>query len=120
MVRRESDTLAAELVIRDVLLGLGDSFQSDDGPRITDATLSNGESTAVTWEYECVHSGLFQGLNPTGKRLTIRGITIIANHLDDEKGASFARYIDWSQVMTDLGMYASYRPTIATTTDPEP
>ena len=114
MVMRERDTLAEELVVRDVLLGLGDSFRSEEGPKVTDATLTNGESTAVVWEYECEHTGLFQGLNPTGKRLTIRGITIVADHRDDEKEASFSRNIDWAQVMTDLGMYASYRPTIAT------
>ena len=47
VVMRERDTLAEELVVRDVLLGLGDSFTSEDGPRVTDATLSHHHVNAL-------------------------------------------------------------------------
>ena len=31
-----------------------------------------------------------------------------------EAGTTFSRYVDWSSVMEQLGMYANYRPTIDT------
>jgi hypothetical protein len=108
----EMDEVAAQIVVEDLNTGLRDSFESEVGPKIVDASRTNGESTAVEWEYECRHSGLFQGLNPTGKQFTITGVTLVSRHLTGEDEPLLSRFVDWAQVMNDLGMYASYRPTI--------
>lgn len=110
----EFDERAAEVVREDVERGLQKSFRSrtDAGVEIIDASLTNGDATAVVWRFECTHSGLFQGLKPRDKPVTIRGVTIVDDTGED--GPLLQRFVDWNEVMADLGMYANYRPTIDT------
>src|SRR4051812_17185750 len=108
----EPDERAMEVVREDVERGLQHSFQSETGVDIIDASLTNGDATAVVWQFDCVHTGVFQGLKPKGKAVTIRGVTIV-DHVA-EGGPLLQRYVDWSEVMADLGMFANFRPTIET------
>ena len=110
----EFDERAAEVVREDVERGLQKSFRSrsETGVEIIDASLTNGDATAVVWRFDCTHSGLFQGLKPRDKAVTIRGVTIVDHAA--EGGPLLQRFVDWNEVMADLGMYANYRPTIET------
>ena len=108
----EFDERAAQIVRDDVEIGLGQSFKSERGVDIIDATLTNGDATAVVWVFECEHVGMFQGLKPKNKMVTMRGVTIVDHAA--ENGPLLQRFVDWSEVMADLGMFANYRPTIAT------
>src|SRR4051794_33945345 len=102
---------AVQLVREDLMVGLHHSFSSRNEPEILDNGLVSDTHAAVQWSWDCSHTGLFQGLKTRGVALTIRGVTIV----DDEKGEPvFQRYVDWSEVMQQLGMYASFRPTIET------
>jgi hypothetical protein len=102
----------ATLVRHDIEDALSHAFSSTDGVLVTRADLTNADhtATAVVWEFPCRHTGIFQGLNATHKDLTVRGTTIVQQ---DGDVTLFRRFIDWAEVMTGLGMYASFRPTIS-------
>jgi hypothetical protein len=104
---------ASELVREDLLVGLKHAFTSLQEPAILDNGLTNGARVAVQWEWQCSHTGLFQGLKPKGRSLVIRGITIVDDG-EKEGEPTFSRYIDWSSVMEQLGMFANFRPTVET------
>lgn len=72
--------------------------------------------TVVPWEFECNHvgglrediedAGIFHGLFPTGRDVTIRGVTFV-----DRSGVEpqFHRYVDWADALTQLGCTVSQR-----------
>jgi hypothetical protein len=64
---------------------------------------------AVEWSYKCTHVGDLGGLRPTGKDLTMQGVTIV--DLRDEGAPRFRRYVDWSDVMSRLDVTATFRPS---------
>lgn len=114
--RGESEAIA--LARRDIEEGLGESFEpAGDGWRVIDAfvrdgEMTNGRCTAVPWEYSCRHSGYFLGLQPTGDTFVIDGVTIVVRDVDGDSPEIFHRYIDWATVMANLGMGATWRPTL--------
>jgi hypothetical protein len=70
---------------------------------------------AVEWSYKCTHVGPLGGLPPTGKDLTIHGVTIV--DLRDEDSPRFRRYIDWAEVMSRLDVTATFRPSFKSLDD---
>src|SRR5437763_6594957 len=111
MERMERDD-PVRLTVDDIAGGLKHAFTSVSDPHPVSERLGEGDRAAVEWMWECEHTGLFQGLKPKGRRLMIRGVTIVDQNGKDVP--TFSRYVDWSSVMEQLGMYASYRPTIET------
>jgi hypothetical protein len=103
---------AEKAVLQDITEGLKHVFSPrDNSPGGAQIVERSGTAAYVEWVYDCTHTGVFQGLKPKGRELTIRGVTIV----DDSSGSPvFKRYVDWSEVMTQLGMFANFRPTIET------
>jgi len=106
---------AAELVRLDVEEGIGSIFlpQFEDAFRVDDVldgdhfhTDAEPEVIAVPWIYEGVHTGDLQGLFPTGRAVTIFGVTFV-----DDRGAErlFHRHVDWLGVFTQLGLELNWR-----------
>jgi hypothetical protein len=78
----------------------------DDGILYANA-ITGGAFTAVEWAFQCQHTAPFAGVPPTYRELTIYGVTIVRQR--GEK-TTFRRYVDWSGVMSELGVTASFRP----------
>jgi steroid delta-isomerase-like uncharacterized protein len=53
-------------------------FQSafPDGRDTTDDLIADGDKVAQRWTYRGTHQGAFQGIPPTGRRVTLTGISI--------------------------------------------
>jgi steroid delta-isomerase-like uncharacterized protein len=53
-------------------------FQSafPDGRNASDELLADGDRVAQRWTYRGTHQGAFQGIPPTGKQVTLTGISI--------------------------------------------
>jgi hypothetical protein len=98
-----------QLVGEDITEGLRAMFEPTEGFRVRDAFeegIGDDVVAAVPWEYECAHTGDFQGVFPTGRAMRIEGLTIV-----DQRGEqpAFIRYIDWAAVFGQLGMTVSTR-----------
>jgi hypothetical protein len=123
-----ADRELEDLVARDIEVGLaGGSAETDEAPRqaifapIDGVDFSQGELPGVTvrtvdrnraaveWTYRCQHVGHFAGIMPTDKTLVIHGVTIVERRPDREP--RFRRYVDWAEVMTQLGVTATFRPS---------
>jgi hypothetical protein len=110
-----------DLVRRDISAGLAGGQQDSDGAPFTALAtdrnngdgivyanaITGGAFTAVEWAFECEHTGPFGGIPTTYRTLTIYGVTIVRTR--GEK-VTFRRYVDWSAVMAELGVTASFRP----------
>jgi len=109
----ESDALSQ--VTQDLNTGLGEIFEGTDVVRAVDVfadepvgTVSEAASV-VAWEWPVVHVGHLQGTPPTGKAVTIRGITVI----DGRSGELlFSRYIDWLGLYAQIGAVTTARPLV--------
>lgn len=69
----------------------------------------DGSVAVVPWEWTGVNArGLF-GLDPTFRRITVRGTTIVS-----EEGGTpmFRRYIDWLDVLAQAGVAVYTRPIV--------
>ena len=72
--------------------------------------------TVVPWMYSCVHAesvddddedvGIFKGMFPTGRPMTIRGVTFVDRSSGEPQ---YHRYIDWADALTQLGCTVSQR-----------
>ena len=82
-------------------------FDDDDGDAI-----GNDRVLAVPWSYNCVHTGDFQCLFPTGREIQIDGVTL-ADYREGD--LMLHRYVDWGGVIVQLGLEVSGR--IAVTED---
>jgi hypothetical protein len=96
----------------DVESGLGPFFEATDGFSVPtqfgmEPPITNGQMTAVVWQYAGRHSAEFQGVPATDRVVTIRGTTVV-----DHSGPEplFHRYVDWLDVMAQLGLTANMRP----------
>jgi hypothetical protein len=87
----------------------GDADQSRDGIVYANAITGDRGTTAVEWAFRCRHVRTFGGILPTNRELTIYGVTIVRTR--GEK-LEFRRYVDWSMVMTELGVSAGFRPAV--------
>ena len=103
------------LVRDDVRVGIGDIFTTDGdfneaftvAKSFTEQeVITNGSTFAVPWTYDCRHTGDFQGLFPTNRKLTIEGVTLL-----DTSGNEplLHRYVDWVGVIAQLGIDVSWR-----------
>ena len=116
---------AFRLVEEDVRIGIGDTFRerpSDEpGQRAFRRPAFDRAEDApilpVPWIFDCRHAGspkgtpqsppdAFHELFPTGRDLTINGVTVVEMR-DGE--AVFHRYVDWIGVLTQLGLTVSQR-----------
>lgn len=109
-----------ELVAKDITDGLGTMFAGieEDTPVIPHPAfdearvVGNEEVAAVPWVYRCVHTGNFNGLFKTGRRLDIHGVTLVDNRprfADPPRPTVCYRYVDWMGVATQLGLEVSWR-----------
>jgi hypothetical protein len=71
------------------------------------AAITSGRFSAVVWEYYGAHQAEFQGVLPTGLPVVVRGATIV-----DHETEVFHRYVDWTDVMGQLGLTATMRPVV--------
>jgi len=107
---------AVDLVQQDVAAGLGHAFDDrDDGFRVRedllgDAFADGDRVVAIPWELSCTHARPFLEIEATRIDLVIRGVTLVVE--DRDKGVLLHRYIDWSQVMSDLSMSMTFRPAL--------
>jgi len=70
----------------------------DDIDTTTEDMVAEGDKVAVRWTWRGTHKGEYMGIAPTGKRVTITGISII--HIVGGKVAE-----EWGE-MDDMGMMA--------------
>src|SRR5665213_1161116 len=105
-----------DLVAMDVEQGIGRYFAATDGfiplPGFTESgPISNDRYTAQMWEYRGVHSAAFQGISATGNPVVVRGVTVVDGR--DSNDPKFHRYIDWLEVMGQIGLTSTARPAVA-------
>ena len=103
------------LVANDVVEGLGDGFRATSGFRILEQfdgmDLPVGEVTFVPWQYGCEHVGDFHGLSASGREVLIVGVTAVEGA--DSGSPMFSRFIDWANVLAQLGATMAARPTLS-------
>ncbi len=105
------DSSATSLVIDDTHLVLRQKGFSGEAvvrrefnDQLDGTELASGGLTAVPWQFTGTHSGLFEGIAPTHRSVTIQGVTI----LDQARGLHY-RYVDWLNVLAQLGVALAYR-----------
>ena len=65
----------------------------------------------VSWEWVGIHARSFRGIPPTGKPVWFRGLTIAEER--EREGFVFHQFIDWRQVILQLGITPeSTRPLV--------
>ena len=75
--------------------------------------LENGTYAAVVWSLSAVHSGTFVGLEATGQPVEIEVVTVIQIPQNDGDEPQFMRFVDWSEVIGQLGVAMTGRPILA-------
>jgi len=110
-----------DLVHRDVTEGLGQALAPrDDGhgfalaegfEAVGDAPIADrdGAVAAVPWQWTGVHRGDLLGVPATNEVVTVRGVTLITGEEDNEL---LHRYIDWAEVLLQLGVRFFDRPVV--------
>lgn len=78
-------------------------FQSafPDGRNASDELLADGDKVVQRWTYRGTHRGSFQGIPPTGKQVTLTGISIW--RFDDGKIVESWHELDTLGFMQQLG-----------------
>jgi hypothetical protein len=103
--------IAANLIRDDVTASLEKFFTTTRGfnrpEPFTGEPIANETHTAIVWEYSGVHTEPINGIRPTQREVTVRGVTIV-DHTGKEP--AFHRYIDWAEVMGQLGLTITGRP----------
>jgi hypothetical protein len=107
--------LATELIRTDVLGSLEQYFSPTEGfnvarPFASAEPIANDSHTAVVWEFSGIHTGDFLGIKPTRRAVVIRGVTVVDH---SKEPAQFHRYVDWAEVMGQLGLSITGRPAVA-------
>jgi hypothetical protein len=110
------DALAATQ--KDLVEGLDGPFTINPGAirvdsPVNEKVLENNTYAAVVWSLQATHTGEFAGLMATNREVTIEGVTLIQKPPDDKGEPQFMRFIDWSQVLGQLGVSMSGRPMYA-------
>jgi hypothetical protein len=88
--------------------------RSDDSFEGRPLTERGADIEVVEWVYRCTHGGNFPGIQQTNRDLDIEGVTIVERANED---APLRRYVDWSRVMAQLGVSATFRPAVDTLSD---
>jgi hypothetical protein len=83
---------------------LNEAFQ--DGPV---EEMFGPSLSAVPWQVEVRHTGQFRGIAATGRSVTILGVTIL-NLTDPDGPGILHRFINWEEVMAQLGVFYAVRP----------
>ena len=108
-------------VMNDVVAGLADSFtprhaeDDDEEPFRMNKyfkdvpAISNEQVVAVPWTFLCKHTGDFHCLFPTGRDVTIEGITLVDSRNGD---TTLHRYVDWLGLTVQLGLEVSWRVAV--------
>jgi hypothetical protein len=102
----------------DLVKGLSDAFRIDpsdikvDSP-VNEPVLANDAYAAVLWALRGTHTGTFVGLEPTGREVTIEGLTLVKLPEREGDDPQFMRFVDWSEVLGQLGVSMSGRPILA-------
>src|SRR5262245_8511800 len=102
----------------DLKAGFGEVFETIEDARavgvFADRSIGDGADTGnqvsvVAWEWQVRHMGYLNYLAPTGKEVTMRGVTVV----DESTGERlYSRYIDWLQLYAELGAVAMVRPPV--------
>jgi steroid delta-isomerase-like uncharacterized protein len=70
--------------------------------------VAENEKVAVAWTISGTHKGEFRGISPTGKRVSIEGITI--NHIANGKIMDSYISLDYLGLMQQLGAAPAFGP----------
>ena len=110
------DLNLAELVELDIANGFESIFPAIGGFSIAEPfagtdEVSNDRLGVVAWEWDGQDTLGFNGLFPTDKPVTVRGVTVVEQR--GAEGPLFHRYIDWIGVVGQLGLAFVGRPSIA-------
>jgi steroid delta-isomerase-like uncharacterized protein len=70
--------------------------------------LSENDKVAVGWTISGTHKGEFRGISPTGKKVSIEGITI--NHIAEGKIMDSYISADYLGLMQQLGVAPAFGP----------
>ena len=109
------------LVADDVAAGLGGVFQPTEGGGLMPldsleslgAPIASDTHAALPWQWQGTHVGEIAGIPPTGREdVVVRGVTIVDRTGDD---ILFHRFIDWLDVLQQLGAVLVGRPVVAST-----
>lgn len=73
-----------------------------DGQDTTDDLIADGDKVAHRWTYRGTHQGTFQGIPPTGKQITLTGISIW--RFEDGKIVESWHELDTLGLMQQLGV----------------
>jgi hypothetical protein len=113
------DVLAA--VRADIDLVLGELFTPSgsfeiqdlpDGSAVLPRSDDESSSVAVLWTWSGVHDRPTQGVTATGAEVSVEGVTIASGRPGDR---SYRRFIDWSDVWSQIGLSIGTRPGIPVT-----
>ncbi len=66
-------------------------FAMPDASMEMDTLFAEGDKVALLWTISCTHTGAYQGVPPTGNKLTIRGINIF-NTADGKIAEVWSKY----------------------------
>ena len=87
-----------------------DLHLNDDG---TARQISDEPYEIVSWEFVGIHARSFRGIPATGKPVWFRGLTI-AEPFDSPSGFTYSQFIDWREVLLQLGVVPeASRPLLA-------
>jgi hypothetical protein len=105
---------ASRLTEQDVTQGLQQYFEPVGGFQLEafwrpEPGVEQLHKTWVAWTYHARHSGVFAGIPPTEREVTVRGATLVDG---SEKEPLFYRYIDWLDVCQQIGLSISGRPAV--------
>jgi hypothetical protein len=105
---------AAGVASEDLTKGLGPYFEAVEGFRLEpfwrpEPGGEQREKIWVAWTYHAKHTGKFAGIEPTGRTVTVRGVTLVDGSKDEPM---FYRYIDWLDLCQQLGLSITGRPVV--------
>ncbi len=112
------DVLAAVRADTDLVLGelftpsATRPFEVDDlpdGPALLPLSEDESSSVAVVWTWRGLHDRPTQGISATDVEVTVEGVTVVSGRPGNR---SYRRFIDWSDVWSQIGLSIGTRPVI--------
>jgi steroid delta-isomerase-like uncharacterized protein len=71
--------------------------------------VAESDKVAVLWTISGTHKGEFRGISPTGRKVSVEGITI--NHIEDGKIMDSYISVDYLGLMQQLGVAPAFGPS---------